>query len=111
RRLERGGLFCQWLPLHQIDETTLRIIARTFTEVFPHSCAFLLHFNVDIPVLGLVGSLDPLRLTPDWLEKRDATAELRQAWKGVNLDRTINLVGCFAADTGLLQRFGEGAPL
>jgi spermidine synthase len=109
RRLAPGGLFCQWLPLHQLDETTLRIITRTFTEIFPYASAFLLNFNVDIPVLGLVGSREPLRLTPDWLENRDATPELRQAWKGVNLDRTINLAGCLAADTAALRQFSAGA--
>src|ERR1041385_4258376 len=35
RRLAPGGLFCQWLPLHQLDEHMLRVIIRTFLEVFP----------------------------------------------------------------------------
>src|SRR5256885_5746470 len=34
-RLAPGGLFCQWLPLHQLDEDMLRVIIRTFLEVFP----------------------------------------------------------------------------
>src|SRR5256885_4285536 len=60
-RLERGGLFCQWLPLHQLDEEMLRVIIRTFLEAFPDARAWLLRFNVDAPVLGLVGSLQPSR--------------------------------------------------
>src|SRR5438034_94509 len=37
QRLASGGLFCQWLPLHQLDENMLRIIVRTFLEIFPRS--------------------------------------------------------------------------
>src|SRR6185437_4205360 len=48
-RLAPGGLFCQWLPLHQLDNDMLRVIVRTFLEVFPGAQAWLLHFNVDIP--------------------------------------------------------------
>ncbi len=34
-RLNTGGLFCQWLPLYQLDEPVLRVIIKTFLEVFP----------------------------------------------------------------------------
>ena len=35
RRLEPGGLFCQWLPLHQLDLETLRSIVRSFLAAYP----------------------------------------------------------------------------
>src|SRR5207302_1340083 len=56
-RLAPGGLFCQWLPLHQLDEDVLRLITRTFLEAFPNAQAWLLRFNVDAPVIGLVGTV------------------------------------------------------
>ncbi|PYL00220.1 MAG: hypothetical protein DME19_05820 [Verrucomicrobia bacterium] len=56
-RLAPGGLFCQWLPLHQLDEDMLRVITRTFLEVFPGGQGWLLRFNVDAPVIGLVGTV------------------------------------------------------
>jgi spermidine synthase len=55
-RLNPGGIFCQWLPLHQMDETMLRIVIRTFLEVSPNAHAYLLHWSVDVPVLGLIGT-------------------------------------------------------
>jgi spermidine synthase len=55
-RLNPGGIFCQWLPLHQMDETMLRIVIRTFLEMFPNVHAYLLHWSVDVPVLGLIGT-------------------------------------------------------
>ena len=35
--LTERGVFCQWLPLHQMDLDTLRLITRTFLDVFPHA--------------------------------------------------------------------------
>jgi spermidine synthase len=58
-RLNRGGVFCQWLPLHQMDELILRVVIRTFLEVFPDARAYLLHWSVDVPVLGLVNGATP----------------------------------------------------
>src|SRR2546430_8201381 len=69
-RLAPGGLFCQWLPLHQLDEEMLRVIVRTFLEVFPDTRAWLLRFNVDTPVLGLIGTLEPTKYPPGWWERR-----------------------------------------
>ena len=111
QRLAPGGLFCQWLPLHQLDETTLRIIVRTFLEVFSHTEGFLLHFNTDVPALALVGTLDPMKLTGDWLEHRAAEPVFRQAMKQSGFDRTLALLGCHLAGPRALADFSAAAPL
>jgi len=111
RRLRPGGLFCQWLPLHQMDEATLRIIIRTFTSVYSQTRAFLLQFNVDIPALGLVGTLEPLALPPHWLEQRSAGAASAASLKNAGFDRTINLFGCLAAGPKALEQFAGDAPM
>lgn len=54
-RLAPGGLFCQWLPLHQLDLDTLRTIVRTFQAVYPQAQAVLATLSLDTPVLGLLG--------------------------------------------------------
>lgn len=111
QRLAPGGLFCQWLPLHQLDEPTLRVITRTFLDAFSQTHAFLLHFNTDIPALALVGTLDRLALPPDWLERRAADPGLHQAMKQAGLDRTLSLFGCHLAGPKALAAFSAGAPL
>ena len=110
-RLRPGGLFCQWLPLHQLDDLSLRVIVRTFLATFPESRAFLLHFNVDIPVLGLVGTTERLRLPVDCLERRSGTTEFQQRMKAAGFDRTINLLGCLAAGPDGLAAFAANAPV
>ncbi len=57
-RLAADGLFCQWLPLHQLDLDTLRSIVRSFVEVFPAGTAVLASNSLETPVLGLVGRAD-----------------------------------------------------
>jgi spermidine synthase len=37
RRLDASGVFCQWLPVHQLDLGTLRSIVRSFVTVYPTS--------------------------------------------------------------------------
>jgi spermidine synthase len=53
-RLADGGVFCQWLPLHQLDLDTLRSIVRSFVDVYPRSYAMLATNSLETPVIGLV---------------------------------------------------------
>jgi len=110
-RLNPGGLFCQWLPLHQLDEPVLRSIVRTFIETFSDTRAYLLHFNVDIPALALIGTPDPRPLPAGWFEQRLASPDLRSRLRSVGLERPLNLLGCFAASAQSLRRFAGDAPL
>lgn len=110
RCLNDDGLFCQWLPLHQLDPPTLRIIVRTFLEVYSGAEAYLLHFNVDIPVLGLVGGRGRTGLDPAGIEQRlNANPDLRTAARAVGLDKAIPVLGCFAGGPETLRRYARDA--
>jgi spermidine synthase len=61
-RLNPGGIYCQWLPLYQMSEDELGMIAATFTRVFPHVSMWRGDFSSTAPILGLVGSAEPLVL-------------------------------------------------
>jgi spermidine synthase len=111
QRLETGGLFCQWLPLHQLDEDMLRVITRTFLEVFPDTQAWLLRFNVDAPVLGLVGFSRPPAFGPDWMAKRVQTPELAEQLQKQSLTDSIRFFGCLLAGPEELRAFAGNAPL
>src|SRR5205823_2419425 len=41
RVLKPGGIFVQWLPYHQVDNASLKMIARTFQHVYPHATMWL----------------------------------------------------------------------
>ena len=110
-RLAPGGLFCQWLPLHQLDEDMLRIITRTFLEVFPDAQAWLLRLNVDAPVLGLVGSAAPLHYSPRVVEKRLNRAPLEAQLKKLALADSVRFLGNLLAGAKALRAFAGDAPL
>lgn len=57
-RLAPGGLFCQWLPLHQMDAATLASIVAAFRSVWPQGRALLATHSLDTPTLGLLGHAD-----------------------------------------------------
>jgi len=62
RRLEPGGLFCQWLPLYQLTREEFDVIVRTFLDVFPSATLWRADFYADRPVVGLVGLSTPRTL-------------------------------------------------
>ena len=57
-RLAPGGAFCQWLPLYQLSEPELRIVAATFLDVFPDAALFRGDFYGRFPIVALVGYAD-----------------------------------------------------
>ena len=60
--LAPGGLFCQWLPLHQFTEEQFEVCAATLERVFGKVQLFRGNLDPDHPLLGLVawkgGELD-----------------------------------------------------
>lgn len=108
-RLATGGLFCQWLPLHQLDVDTLRVVIRTFLEVFPNAQAWLLRFNVETPVIGLIGTTGTITYTPDWIEKRGESPSLAERLQKLALADSLRLFGNILCGPGELSAIASTA--
>ncbi len=107
--LAEGGLFCQWLPLYQLDLETLRVITRTFLEVFPDGSAYLAHHSLKAPILGLVGGGGSRRYRPGWFQARVREPGLAGKLARLRLHDDYGLFGGYLAGSGALRRFaGEG---
>ncbi|MCA9654251.1 MAG: hypothetical protein KC501_30295 [Myxococcales bacterium] len=109
RHLADDGLFAQWLPLYQLDPETLRVVIRTFVEVFGETHALLGIYNVRTPAIVLVGRTDG----------RDADAmaidvdRLAQRMRGPVFEELLmdprDLLGAYLLDTpGLVGFAGPG---
>ncbi|MGE3310351.1 MAG: spermidine synthase, partial [Limisphaerales bacterium] len=107
-RLNPGGVFCQWLPLHQLDREGFDDVGATFLEVFPEASLWLLRFNVDVPVVGLIGVEGPWLARPEDMDRRQGTGELAVALKAVGLGDPVRLLGCRIADSSSLRRLTRG---
>lgn len=110
-RLAPDGLFCQWLPLHQLDMETLRVIVRTFLDVFPDASAYLAQFSVETPLIALVGRNAPETYPADWLTRRVRDPALDERLGAVELPDTISLFGLYLAGRPELRRFAGPGPV
>jgi len=72
-RLTPGGIVCVWLPCQQHTAFTAGIIARTFLEVFPHAVAVRAGLNPVEPVIGWIGSAEPIPMSELHLKNRLAS--------------------------------------
>jgi spermidine synthase len=110
-RLADTGIFCQWLPLYQLDLQTLRSIVRTFLQVFPQGSAYLAHYSLQTPILGLVSSGPPGGYTHAWLDRRLEDGALARALASLRLDSPYALFGGYLAGSRELGAFAAAAPL
>ena len=62
-RLKPGGVWSQWVQMYGMDDTDLRTLLATFSEVFPYVS---LYMTVEDADLVLLGSESPLSVHPDY---------------------------------------------
>jgi spermidine synthase len=107
-RLAEGGLFCQWLPLHQMDLGSLRHVVAAFLQAFPQAHAVIATNSLQTPVVGLVarpqGGFDAAAL-------RARLASLRATADPAGLQDEWALLGSIVAGPAALARFaGDATP-
>lgn len=109
-RLAPGGVFCQWLPLHQMDLDTLRSIVASFVAVYPRAWALLATYSLETPTIGLVALRDGERLDIAQVRERIARAALPGGAAAFGVPDDLALLGAVVADTASLGRFAGDAP-
>jgi spermidine synthase len=110
-RLAPGGVFCQWLPLHQLDSSTLRSIVQSFLRVYPEANALLATHSLDTPVLGLVAWPGRAGVSRSALRDRLARLEHAARLPALHLEDELAVLGSFVAGPRALQQFAAEAPL
>ena len=110
-RLRADGLFCQWLPLHQLDLETLRSITASFAQAYPGAVAMLATHSLDTPVLGLIARADGAGINVPALHARLAHFPLPARLAQLQLTDEFAVLGGLVAGPGELTRFAAGAPL
>lgn len=108
-RLAPGGVFCQWLPLHQLDLASLRAIVAAYRLVYPDAIAVLLNHSLDTPVLGLVGHREVPVPQLRQIEARHAALRSSSAIAGLQFEDALSVIGTVVADRQDLAAFADGA--
>jgi spermidine synthase len=109
-RLAEGGLFCQWLPLHQLDLDTLRSIVRSYLSVFPQGSALLSTHSLDTPTLGLISHRNGERFSIEQVRTQLASAQAYNV-EAFGITDDLALLGNFIAGARALAKFAGSAPL
>jgi spermidine synthase len=109
RRLTPTGVFCQWLPIHQLDLDTLRSIVRSFATVYPTSWAVIASNSLETPVLGLVARRDQGRFDVAALRERLSHLAGPGRLAALGLDDELAVLGSAIAGAPALSRFAAGA--
>ena len=109
-RLAEGGLFCQWLPLHQLDLETLRIIVRSFLTVFPSGKAMLANNSLLTPVIGLVAGAPIENIGPQAVTTRMESFSYPRPLADFGLEDEFAVLGSLVAGPRALDRFAGAVP-
>ena len=110
KRLASGGVFCQWLPLYQLDLPSLRAIIRAFMEIYPGGSAWLNHYSVRTPMLALIGFRDDGYLDLDALTARLADPAIGAVARSVGFDASLDLLGQYVGGPRALTALAGDGP-
>jgi spermidine synthase len=109
-RLAPGGVFCQWLPLYQLDLPSLRAIIRGFLEIYPGGSAWLNHYSVRTPMLALIGPRDGGTLDLDALDARLRDPAVRPVARRLGFETSMDLLGQYLGGARALSAFAGQGP-
>ncbi len=68
-RLNQGGVYAQWIPLYQVSDFELGVIARTMLEVFPYCTVWRGDFFKNRSILLLLGHKNLNPIDPERVER------------------------------------------
>ncbi len=94
RALRSNGLFCQWLPAHQLNRKQFEIIAATFREVFPNTLVVNGSTLSATPTIALCGwQDDAVWKTEDLVKKIGAIRSHKGVTDVLALNAQLLIVG------------------
>ncbi|MBI5788357.1 MAG: fused MFS/spermidine synthase [Candidatus Schekmanbacteria bacterium] len=101
-RLAPGGIMCQWLPPHQLPGSSLKIIARTFQSVFPHTSVWLTR-----QAIALIATDEPLKIDYQRFKSQFNLKDLH----AVGLGEPLTFLNNFIMGEQRLAGFTAGQPI
>ena len=109
-RLAPNGVFCQWLPLYQLDLPSLQTIIRGFLDVYPNASAWLNHYSVGTPMLALIGRRDEGDIDLDALAARLNDPDIGRVVHPLGFETPLDLLGQHLGGPRALAAFAGDGP-
>lgn len=105
RRLSRGGVVAQWMPLDFTRQALPRMMLRTMLEEFPHVSLWIPNRMEGVAI----GSMEPLKVDLDAWRGRMDVSTVRDDMAAVGFHSPEDLAASFVAADGTLSRLiGDG---
>jgi len=105
-RLSPDGLVVQWLPIHLLSDSEVRMTVRSFMEVFPHSTLWLSairHHAV------LVGTQRKLSIDFKSLSVKSVMGDITRVWEPLKVTDAYDVLGGFVMGEDGLAAYARGA--
>jgi len=107
-RLSADGIAAQWLPFHLLSDAEMKMTARTFMQVFPHTTLWLSPLKYH----GLlVGSRKPLQIDVQALRRKMQRPGVRQELAHVDAEEPLDFLAGFVMGDDDLRQYVAGAKL
>jgi spermidine synthase len=94
KRLNPGGIICQWLPLYELTEDNLKSIVKTLRVNFAYTMVWLTHVDAE-----LIGSNSPIIIDEKELERRIREPEVLQDLEQVKMGSAEDFLSYFLMGT------------
>ena len=107
RILTEDGIICQRIPLDRLPETHLKMIVRTFTEVFPNATLWY-KYTPDFAIL--VGTPERLKINYQRLMERAQMPRVYEALASDGLDG-VAFLDSFMMGQKAVQAYAGGGPI
>ena len=105
-RLSADGLVVQWLPIHLLSDSEVRMTVRSFMQVFPHSTLWLSairHHAV------LVGTQRKLSIDFKSLSVKSVMGDITGVWEPLKVTDAYDVLGGFVMGEDGLAAYARGA--
>jgi len=104
KRLKKGGVFCQWLPIYQMEKEHFLLLVSSFKKVFPYVHVWMA--NSDALLIGSVEELPPIDYRE--FQKRMAMPKIKQKLAKVDVNSPEDFLSFFYLDNNAVDKFIEG---
>jgi spermidine synthase len=104
KRLKKGGVFCQWLPIYQMEKEHFRLLVSSFKKVFPYVHIWIV--NTDALLIGSAEDLLPINY-PEF-QKRMAMPRIKQRLAKMEINTPEDLLSFFYLDNYAVNKLIEG---
>jgi len=107
-RLSEEGVAVQWIPFHLLSDPEVRMTARSFLEVFPHSSLWFTPLRQNVV---LMGSRNPMIIDYAALAETFAIPGVREDLAYVNITDPVDFLGNFIMGGEALADYVGDIPL